>query len=311
MSAEEENPLGEGKSRPLSEESVGIEANLRSMFDEPARVNFRWKGRSVSAESWAGQFVLAWSLKQDMFLPSDFVRELSRYFYQELKYWTEWQTGGIAVDGPYKLEGLTALADFFSKETEDNIQSLSLAELEDRPDYIPDDTDLRDGCRFADWNKGFHLALLQFGELNSTNSIFEGLLGEFGTDLDDDFTERYRKLARKVFRERIHDLKCYAKAWDQFYVPVRFFTDQAALDFMQDRHNYKADDLGNFRNVFRRGGSEKKGRGLGGLRPHKPAIITSWEGIRLVRKAAVDHGFDVGETVDAIEQFSGKIVRVD
>ena len=218
------------------------------------------------------------------------------------------------VDGAYKLEGLSALSTFFAKETRDNIQSRPLTELDARPDYVSDEAGDSEGCYYDAWEKGFHLALLQFGELNSAHSIFKTLLAEFGTNLDDDFTERYRKAARKKFRDRIHHLSCYAKAWDLFYVPLRFFTDEAARDFMEDRHGYTANDLGNFRSLFRKGGSSKKGRGLAGLHPHQPAIIQGWEAcagrISLSRNAAARHGLDLDSAVPALEQFSDMAVRV-
>lgn len=321
----EETP-GQRRSRPLPEESEGIEGTIRELVDHPIQIEFPWDGKVIKAETWAGHYIARWETTPELTPPANFVRQLSGYFYGELKYWTEWDVDNFTVVGNYKFEGLLALSRFFSDETADNIRGFQIRDLEELPDCIPEDTEYAEACRFEEWVKGFHLALLQFGELDHGHSIFKGLMAEFGTDLKDDFNARHRKVAEKKFRERIYHLKRYALAWDRFPVPLRYFTDEAALEFMQERYNYAANDLDTFRKVFRKGGSKRLGRGLEGLQSHNPPIVNRWNSasgfssgdqnyrdsgsVSVREKAAIHHGFAVEDVVSALAQLSGRRVSL-
>jgi hypothetical protein len=45
-------------------------------------------------------------------------------------------------------------------------------------------------------------------------------------------------------------LKAFASMWDLFFIPLRYFNGQAAMDFSRELLGYSGNDLRTFRRVF-------------------------------------------------------------
>ena len=104
-------------------------------------------------------------------------------------------------------------------------------------------------------------------------------------------------------------LKRFAMAWDIFAVPLRFFSDQATLDFSHQNLGLEDSDYSNHcKRVHKGGVNRQEGLRLASQKPH---IVTQWAAtIRFDVKAAEFYGFPVERAIELLRMFSKKKVCV-
>ena len=206
----------------------------------------------------------------------------------------------------YRLEGLWALTELFAKETEDCIQFrfFKPSDLTKHPEghfSIGDKV-----CTFDDWEKGYLLARMRFGETKAGRSSSQKIVGKYCSDIEF-VKKRYPKEAegqeRRRYR-RVSVLKWFARLWDVFFIPLRYLGPESAFEFSIEYLEYSGEDLPTFRRVFLYGGGGRDGYGLK-LNPVKPYVLTKWteKAITISSEAATHHGFDVDKLSETLRKY--------
>jgi hypothetical protein len=282
------------------------------------------EGNLVLIDTREARFFEAWKAMPDAIVDASQVRTITKGAYCREIYYRDWmkqETIGLAkgVQLPplydmcriepskdYRLEGLWALTELFAKETEDCIQFrfFKPSDLTKHPEghfSIGDKV-----CTFDDWEKGYLLARMRFGETKAGRSSSKKILGKYSGRIE--FVEKYTKEAkapqRRTYR-RIRVLKAFAFLWDVFFIPLRYFSPESALEFSREYLEYSGNDLPTFCRVFLEGGGgPRDGNGLM-LSPAKPYVITKWKpkGITINSEAAIHHGFDVNKLSEALSKY--------
>jgi hypothetical protein len=78
-----------------------------------------------------------------------------------------------------------------------------------------------EACTFHDWEKGYLLALLKFGDTKAGSSSSSKILGKYSGDIE--FIKRYVEKARRGQRDVVGVLKAFA------WVGTRFFSRSGTL----------------------------------------------------------------------------------
>jgi hypothetical protein len=248
------------------------------------------------------RFFEEWERLEQAIIPEKAVRYFSQQVYARLTYHLQWfprlgeiEDFRLCESRPhqnYHCEGLRALSFLFADETYDTIKFRRVEEFPQLKEYPKDSFRLGESaCCFRDWRQGFLLGQVRFGEITADHPAVKQTLFKYSSDTD--FIERLTKDVRHGPRSMLTMLRRFAKDWDIFLLPLRFFTHEAALDFIADQYGYRGRDLKRFRIVFLKGGDQKQSRGLK-LTSAKPSIVDKWNenGIRLNAPAAAHHGYD-------------------
>jgi hypothetical protein len=252
-------------------------------------------------------------------LPARYVRTITKAIYGQILYFRDWlkpQSFGLPavwlppLYGMYRIkpakdyyfDGLAALSELFANETYECIQFQSISvfpQLAKYPEGCFAITD--EACTFHDWEKGYLLALLKFGDTKAGSSSSSKILGKYSGDIE--FMKRYVEKARRGQRDVVGVLKAFAWVWDAFFLPLRYFGAQSALEFSREYLGYFGKDLSTFRRVFFNGGSSKDKDGLR-LNPQKPFILRKWSQnlIILSSQAAAHHGLDAQLMASGLEE---------
>lgn len=161
-----------------------------------------------------------------------------------------------------------------------------------------------EACTFEEWEKGYLLALIRFGDRKAGSSSSSKILGKYSGHIE--FMDRYAEAAKTGPRDLVGVLKAFAWMWDAFFLPLRCFKGQTAMDFSREWLGYSGKDLSTFGRVFYRGGGDptKNGYGLK-LRPVSPSIARQWSDktITISRQAIVQHGFDMRSLSEALNKY--------
>jgi hypothetical protein len=267
-------------------------------------VNLVYLPGSVLIDSPETRFFDEWERLAPAIITEREVRDFSQQLYARLTYYKEWfqrlaqgEIGDFTLcrslpHENYFCEGLKALSYLFADETYDTIKFRRVEEFPQLKEYPRTAFKLGDtACTFRDWRQGFVLAQVRFGEITADHPAAKQTLAEYSSDPD--FTERFTREVRRNSRPMLKTLRRFAKDWDVFVLPLRFFTGEAALGFIRDQYRYQSRDIKRFRTVFLKGGNQKQSRGLK-LTSAKPSIVHAWNenGIRLNTSAAAHHGYD-------------------
>jgi hypothetical protein len=248
------------------------------------------------------RFFEEWERLEQAIIREKEVRYFSQQLYARFTYHQQWfprlgeiEEFRLCESRPhqnYLCEGLRALSFLFADETYDTIKFRRVEDFPQLKEYPKDSFRLGESaCSFRDWRQGFLLGQVRFGEITANHPAVKQTLAKYSSDMD--FVERFMKEVRHGARPMLAMLRRFAKDWDIFLLPLRFFTHEAALDFITDQYGYPSGDMKRFRTVFLKGGNQKQSRGLK-LTSAKPSIIDKWNenGIRLNAPAAALHGYD-------------------
>jgi hypothetical protein len=261
-------------------------------------------GNLVSINTRESSVFDAWREMPDAIIPASAVRTLTKaVFVQTLRFrdWLKPQVLGIASlydmcrtqpAKDYYFEGLQALGDLFSDETYDRIQFRSITAFPQLSKYPGVFHFGDEACTFNDWQKGYLLSLIRFGEAHSGSSSSRKILSAHSNDLE--FVKRFLNDARRGRRDMVGVLKAFAWMWDVFFIPLRYFNGQAAMDFSREWLGYSGNDLRTFRRIFYGGGSPKEGRGLK-LKPVSPSVVRQWSDRTIIIncQATAQNGFNM------------------
>lgn len=265
-----------------------------------------FQNKFVEIDSPETRFFDEWKRLEHAIITEHEVRAFTQQLYARLAFHKEWfprldrgEIGEFTLcrSGPHQqffCKGLQALSYLFADETYDTIQFRSVEEFPQLKEYPANAFKLGEtACSFQDWRQGFVLAQVRFGEITADHPSAKQTLADYSSDLD--FIERFMKEVRRGARPMLTTLRQFAKDWDVFLLPLRFFTREAAFGFVQDQYGYTGRDIKRFRVVFLKGGNVKQSRGLK-LMSATPAIVDTWNenGIRLRASAAAHHGYDAG-----------------
>jgi hypothetical protein len=270
-------------------------------------------GNLVSINTRESSVFEAWREMPDAILPASAVRTLTKAVFGQTLYFKDWlKAQALGIGGLYDMcrtepakeyhfEGLQALGDLFSDETYDRIQFRSITAFPQLSKY-PGVFHIGDeACTFNDWQKGYLLSLIRFGEAHNGSSSSRKILSAHSDDLE--FVERFLNDAKRGPREMVGVLRAFAWMWDVFLIPLRYFNGQAAMDFSREWLGYSGNDLRTFRRVFYGGGSPKEGRGLK-LKAVTPSIVRQWsDGTIIINcQATARHGFNMRSLSEELEK---------
>jgi hypothetical protein len=281
-------------------------------------------GNLVLLDTREARFFEAWKVNPDYIIDASQVRRITSAAYCREIYYRDWmkqEAIGLARGGQvrplydmcritpakdYYLEGLEARTQLFAKETHDCIQFRFLTD--------PDLAKHSEGrfkigdkvCTYHDWQKGYLLARMRFGETKAGRSSSQKIVGKYCGDIE--FVKRrYSKEAegqgRRRYR-RVSALKWFARLWDVFFIPLRYFGHESAFEFSKEYLEYSGEDLPTFRRVFLYGGGGRDGYGLK-LNPVKPYVVTKWtkNAITISSEAAKHHGFHVDKLSEELRKY--------
>jgi hypothetical protein len=280
------------------------------------------KGNLVFFDTRETRFFDAWKEMPGAVIPARYVRILTKAIYGQTLHYRDWlkpQSFGLSAGvwlpplydayrikpaKDYHFDGLAALNELFANETYHCIRFQSvttfpeLAKCAEKYFGVADEA-----CTFEEWQKGYLLALLRFGDTKAGNSSSSEILAKYSGDIE--LVVRYTEAAKTGRRDLVGVLKAFAWMWDAFFLPLRYFKGQAAMDFSGEWLGYSGKDLSTFGRVFYRGGGDptKNGNGLK-LKLVIPSIVRQWsdETIAISRQATVQHGFDMHSLSEALNK---------
>jgi hypothetical protein len=281
-------------------------------------------GKLMLVDTRETRFFEAWRGMDDAIIPARCVRTLTKAIFGQrfyYRYWTWPQSQGlygfydscrIKPAKDYHFDGLSALSDLFASETYDTIRFRPISAFSEVAKYPPELFKITDeACSYGDWEKGYLLALIRFGDTVPGSSASARTIGKYSSDLE--FVKRYACEGEKGRRGMVAVLTAFAWAYDAFSVPLRYFSAQSALGFSRECLGYSGNDLATFRRVFFKGGNSKDGHGLM-LDPAKPFIVRQWPErpapIILNSQAAAHHGFDTQLVANALEKSFARRVLI-
>jgi hypothetical protein len=206
--------------------------------------------------------------------------------------------------------GLAAVADLFAEESSSTFR-FQPAEKFPQFKECPEGT-FKPGelaCSFHDWRQGFTLGLLRFGAATPDDPFVRETVNTYQTD--DDFMKRYMKERNRGPRLMLSVLRQFAMDWDTHVVPLRFFTQAAASNFVFDQYHHTENDQSRFRRVFFQGGNKKDCPGLK-LKSAKPSIVWGWSKhlIKLNAAAAATHGYNAALLANVLRERYARPVSV-
>jgi hypothetical protein len=150
------------------------------------------------------------------------------------------------------------------------------------------------------------------GERTTADELVKKTVGAHAADLD--FLDRYRAQAAKGPRPKLLALRSFAWGWDNFLVPLRYFTRKAAFEFSEEYLSV-AGDQKTFERLFYGGGRPEKKRERGlklSDSKSKPPIIRSWSAscVQMSRLAAQQHGWEFDLLYDLLAAFAKRRIAV-
>lgn len=245
--------MSQPSGKPVDAAIIHLQENrIKEMLEDPLGYETEdAAGVPVFVKSKSFGFFQAWKLAPATLIPKVFIFTRSRNVLVELLWHRQWREPSYRfIDNRppqgWQNEGLLALADLMARQ--------SLLELKEE-------------CEYGDWEKAFFPGLSFNNLVSPDNEELQKTLA--GRSADYDFLIAYGKRGKRGLRDNLFVITRVAHAWDNFYVPLRYFTDEAALSFVKEIIGYEA-DLSAYRKVIR--GTD------GGLqlKPPSPAVVTRW-----------------------------------
>lgn len=297
------------------------ESELMRRLLNPAVDAFYHQGKFVGIDSPETRFLDEWKrLERQLIIRESEARYWALALYMRFACYKDWfprlgdgEVGDLKLcwsrEQQHICEGLTAAATLFATEA---FNSIEFRRAEEFPQFkeCPKDT-FKVGelaCSFQDWHQGFTLALLHFGAATIDDKFVQETVRAYPADIA--FFKRYMKVAEHGSRSLLSILCRFARDWDTFVIPLRYFTQAAALNFVAERYHH-FEDSARFRTVFFKGGNSKQCPGLK-LTRAKPSIVHMWSKgvIKLNAPAAAAHGYNAARLAKVLRERYDRPVSV-
>ena len=274
----------------------------------------------VWVESYVFPLLEDWSTRPGKFADQRLAEQAAIHLFADVLYCGDWRSGiwlAHVESTDTSFDGLNALCDMFIKQVRQ--KHFRFQQAGRLPHFDPAKNrkiPLHEKvCDLETWVKSFSLAMQDFliDSPDDLHPTLEEAIKNFVRDLQ--FSRRSVEVRERRQRKLLPILRQFARCWDTFPVPLRYFTDLAAHQFCMRELGLSNKSLDDYRCIFRRGGSAKKGLGLSNLEPDPDSVIESWPDddkdrnfVYLRKDAAKRHGLNPRQAAEEIEQRTGKLV---
>ena len=245
--------------KPVDPTILLQENRIKEMLENPTGYETEGAaGSPLYVKSKLFAFFQAWELAPETLIPKQFVFTRLRNVLIELLWHRQWREPYHRfIDNTppkgWQNEGLLALANLIAGESMSKLGSTI--------------SGTEEVCKYGDWEKAFIPGLFFSSLILHDNQELRRLIAARSTDFD--FLIAYGKKGKRDAPVNLYVHNKVAHAWDNLYIPLRYFSDEAAWSFTKETIGYDA-SLAAYRKVIR-----GKDGGLG-LRPHPPAVVTTW-----------------------------------
>jgi hypothetical protein len=260
-------------------------------------------------------FINEWRKTPDVLSTEELAVRAASYLFFEQNRATSWQSESyLYFPKRYRYYGLESLSDLFGVVVRRYLRVKPRVAFERSCFVLPNGTcsESEKVCSFADWEKAFWLAAFDFGLVKhgdpESDQDLNTLLQRYGLKSGDTFLRDLAKLKDRANRWKNREfLNRFAMAWDIWIVPLRFFTDEAAMDFAREYLGLSGKDIANYRKLIRRGGATRQ-EGLQ-LVSEKPPIVIRWAPSIMFSKAGAErHAFPIEPALKLLRKLLDKKV---